>query len=346
MTNELGSACSVIDKAEICAKDGGNLLVCGIANAQLNAVLNTCDLLIGGLRRTLTTLSTLSEKRYEQLVWLNIARRDQTEWINNYSQLNSILNEFGKIFDELNKQVSNLRSQANSLTLLEQFQQAKAEIDDFLKDATNFSEQTAYLLGMNYSPPPKPIIVKTPEPVYDNEVEMRMVPSSNLFNHSIPELLTKDFPEPIGSGDPEIERGQFLSTRWFYEEHHEWKHYDQRTSAQLEAQWCSSSPPQNFQLNDFTYNFVKYEKSKFPHIKKYSIRRGTWFWIDDNNHWVPYDHKTAAQLEDAAQTYGKFIVQVCTEQKRIVVGTVSDAVQYRQGKTPKPEGRKVKRGFS
>jgi len=366
MVDELASLHSVVNKAQNCARQGGNLLVCGIANAQLNAVLNSCDLLIGYLRRTLTTLSNLTEKRFEQLVYRNMARTDKTEWVSNYNELNSILFNLGKLFDELNKLVSNLRSQANSLTLLEQFQQAKEEINDFMIDARHFAESTAYLIGMNYSEPPKPIIVKAIEsPEEDSEsyqLDFSQGGQSEIVDLSpdkLLDLISKDpnFPKFIGAGAPELPHGNLPNTRWFYfnkmdgiKTVKQWVPYDQKISDLLEREW-SNGQPESITIGDKVFNLKDYKEGSL--MLKKDIRRGTWFWLQDDDpkrptEWVPYDHQTAAILEDVAQTYGKFVVQVQAEidkKTRIIIGTVYEATQHRLHQNARPGGRKVRRGY-
>lgn len=75
------------------------------------------------------------------------------------------------------------------------------------------------------------------------------------------------------------------------------------------------------------------------------MRRGTWYFEDDTGlGWVPYKAHSAILLEEAAQSYGKFIVQVSADPLRVVAGTVKDCKQYRRGRNPKPGGRRVLRG--
>lgn len=155
--------CTVFDKATACAAHGGTLLVYGIANAQLNAMIDSCSSLIMLLRGALTNLSRIAEVRFEELVYSNSATDTRNPWVKSFKMVHSAL---AKIEDELGlvaQVLASMKTQANSLTLYEQFQKAQDETSKFVETSTNFSRYLSETLGLPNFTPKVGGIMKVPD---------------------------------------------------------------------------------------------------------------------------------------------------------------------------------------
>eukprot|EP01124_Arcella_intermedia_P024781 TRINITY_DN4260_c0_g1_i1.p1 TRINITY_DN4260_c0_g1~~TRINITY_DN4260_c0_g1_i1.p1 ORF type:complete len:949 (-),score=275.18 TRINITY_DN4260_c0_g1_i1:43-2889(-) len=147
---EVGDFYSLVDKAAACASKGGTLLVYGLANAQLNVMLETCEHLMGSLREACSTLSRIAELRFEELVFQNNATTSRNPWIMYYRTIHSTLSRIDKSLASVSQEVALIKVQANSLTLYEMFQEASAETDTFLTAATDFASHMSSVLGVTY----------------------------------------------------------------------------------------------------------------------------------------------------------------------------------------------------
>jgi len=355
IVEKFGDLYSVIHKAQICAKTGGTLLVYGIANSQLNSLLNSCDLITCSLRRNLTILSQMAENKYEQYVFSNRIRPQKTPWIENYRVLNNTFSNIVKKLDDLSNDVAKMRSQANSQTLYQQFQQAKKDTDDFLKEAEVFSGSTAKLLGVSFCPIPPPDIIELPtyeQYALEYQTVQKQQPNDLPFNESALtltfqkiEIRSKLLPIPKGYGAPECQN-TVPEPLWYYE-NSKWEAYDKSISDRIEQEWSSPEGKDIITIGQKQFNLRTYQETT-PKImlgtSTRNIRRGTWYFEDDDKSFTPYPQDISALLEEAAQKYGKFIVMASEDPKRVVVGTINDARQFRQGKNPKLDGRKVLRG--
>jgi len=75
-----------------------------------------------------------------------------------------------------------------------------------------------------------------------------------------------------------------------------------------------------------------------------NMRRGTWFWCDDDGSWVPYEEPIAEKLEMEVLRYREFTVVISEQPTRIVIGNDGHFKQLRKSQNAKPEGRDVQRG--
>jgi hypothetical protein len=64
---ELAKFVQIIIKAERCAGGGGDLLIYGFANKQLNALLETYRALVKSVRSQFEVLMRISELRFQQV---------------------------------------------------------------------------------------------------------------------------------------------------------------------------------------------------------------------------------------------------------------------------------------
>jgi len=150
---ELGRLFIVIEKAASCAKQGGTLLVYGVANAQLNALLDSTKEMIQAIRDEFTGVSKIAECAFEKLVYENKATVERSKWMKHFKHVFPKSNNITAAVKEVLSDVSNIKQAANSMTLYERFQKAENDTADFLSSAADFSQRTAAVLNQPYVPP-------------------------------------------------------------------------------------------------------------------------------------------------------------------------------------------------
>jgi len=283
-------------------------------------------------------------------------------------------------------EVTAMRSQANSLTLYEQFQKARDDTAQFLTDAENFSKHTAKLLGTEYSKPPAPSFVKLPDlstieglmgdeevldhsdkerdglmvdlcrtltSIHNSEIKMNVKEDTGIAEDEVfkttytPTKDGKSF-KPKGEGVSDL-CGTLPLAHWFVRDGKLWKPYPKDISDKLEQVWSNptSTNSRYLEIGDIKYDLIEYKERRSIFNNNNQIRRGTWFWQEDDNSWIPYDHATAALLENASQKYGKFQLQISEKPSRIVIGPLMGTFkQLRQSQNAKAEGRVVRRGHN
>jgi hypothetical protein len=160
---EIGDFYHVIDKAAACASQGGTLLVYGLANTQLNIMLETCDHLMSSLREACSTLARVAELRFEELVFQNNATVKRNPWILYYRTIHSTLARIDKTLATICQETALIKVKANSLTLYEMFQKASQDTTEFLNAATDFANHMSAVLGITYSPPQQQQVVSLPD---------------------------------------------------------------------------------------------------------------------------------------------------------------------------------------
>lgn len=179
-----GNLYGVLEKAKDCALTGGTLLVYGIANAQLNSLLELSDNLINALNSTLNVLTCIAETRFGELVYSNSATVTRCPWIVHFKQLPSLQVKIEKRIKQLLNEIGKMRAQANSITLYEHFQKAQKETDLFLSAADGFTKHMAKALGVAYEKPVSRGVVNVPtlqsmQDALKEEVCEAEVPSGN-----------------------------------------------------------------------------------------------------------------------------------------------------------------------
>jgi hypothetical protein len=150
---ELGRLFLVIEKAANCAKQGGTLLVYGVANAQLNALLDSTKSMIQTIRDEFTAVCKISECAFEKLVYENKATVERSKWMKHFQHVFPAMNQITDSVKEVLADVSYIKQCANSMTLYERFQKAQNDTADFLSSAEGFSQRTAQVLGQEYHKP-------------------------------------------------------------------------------------------------------------------------------------------------------------------------------------------------
>jgi hypothetical protein len=150
---ELGRLFQVIEKAANCAKQGGTLLVYGVANAQLNALLDSTKAMIQAIRDEFTAVCKIAECAFEKLVYENKATVERSKWMKHFQHVFPASNEISKAVKDVLHDVAEIKQCANSMTLYERFQKAQNDTADFLSSAEGFSQRTAQVLGQEYKKP-------------------------------------------------------------------------------------------------------------------------------------------------------------------------------------------------
>jgi len=130
--------------------------VYGLANAQLNLMLETCDHLMSQLRETCSNLTRIAELRFEELVFQNAATVKRNPWIVHYRSIHTTLARVDKTLSSISQETALVKSQANSMTLYDMFQKASEDTESFLAAATSFAKHMSSALGMTYQEPPIP----------------------------------------------------------------------------------------------------------------------------------------------------------------------------------------------
>jgi len=159
---EIGDFFKVIEKAAACASQGGTLLIYGQANAQLNAMLETCDDLLGTLRDSYHQLAQIADIRFEELVNLNEATVSRSKWFAHFKNIPSLHAKIKKQIRSIQDECQKIKAQANSMTLYDRFQKVKEDTNEFLGAADKFSKRTADILGLPYETPGPPKLMKLP----------------------------------------------------------------------------------------------------------------------------------------------------------------------------------------
>jgi len=160
---EIGGLYGVIEMAAKCAAQGGTLLVYGQANAQLNAMLETCDDLLGAIRDTFNILIQIADIRFEELIFLNEATVSRSKWFAHFKNVPSLHAKVARKLVQISKEIGDIKAQANSMTLFDRFQKASEDTNSFCAFADKFASRTADLLGLPYKTPDPPVALKLPD---------------------------------------------------------------------------------------------------------------------------------------------------------------------------------------
>jgi len=155
---EAGRLFVVIEKASNAAKTGGTLLVFGVANAQLNATLDSTKAIMDTLKEEFNNVSKIAECCFEELVFANQATKERTQWIKHFKNVFPAINELNDSIAAVQKDAMDIKIVANSMSLSERFQTAAAENAEFLNTADTFSQRMAEVTGVPYvKPKPKEV---------------------------------------------------------------------------------------------------------------------------------------------------------------------------------------------
>jgi len=167
---ESGRLFVVIEKAANCAKTGGTLLVFGLANAQLNATLDSTKAIMDSLKEEFNNVAKIAECCFEELVFANQATKERTEWITHFKKVFPGINEINASIKDIQRDAAEIKQTANSMSLYQRFQQAAQENSDFLSEADQFSARMAQITGVPYVKP-KPKEMSTD----DTEAFMKLI---------------------------------------------------------------------------------------------------------------------------------------------------------------------------
>jgi len=105
------------------------------------------------------------------------------------------------------------------------------------------------------------------------------------------------------------------------------------------------SNSKNIVLGTSIFDFANMTETNGGKTRK--VLRGTWFWQENDESWVPYATDIANQLEKSFQSATFERVDVSHDPPRFVVKLSSGHfVQYRQTRNATKQGRPVSRGFN
>jgi len=134
------------------------LLVFGVANAQLNATLDSTKAIMDTLKEEFNNVSKIAECCFEELVFANQATKERTKWIGHFKNVFPAINELNAAIIAVQKDAMDIKMVANSMSLTERFQQAATENAEFLSTADQFSVRMAEVTGIPYvKPKPKEV---------------------------------------------------------------------------------------------------------------------------------------------------------------------------------------------
>jgi hypothetical protein len=137
LLHELAKLVVVCEKAKQLAGQGGDLLVYGLANAQVNNMLNGYSAIVKAIRAAFERLNQMAEVRFEQLVDANQARESANDWVPHYRKVSYLFEQMEEDLAKADQAAAHIRTQANAMTLEERFQKAKEETNMFVMSFLN-----------------------------------------------------------------------------------------------------------------------------------------------------------------------------------------------------------------
>eukprot|EP01127_Copromyxa_protea_P004287 TRINITY_DN14165_c0_g1_i1.p1 TRINITY_DN14165_c0_g1~~TRINITY_DN14165_c0_g1_i1.p1 ORF type:complete len:1208 (-),score=272.89 TRINITY_DN14165_c0_g1_i1:80-3412(-) len=149
---ELAKFVQIIIKAEKCAGGGGDLLIYGFANKQLNGLLETYRALVKTVRSQFEVLTRISELRFQQLVEKNMAEPERNTFVPHYRQVHTKFYHFDSQLSRTEDCCDEILSKANSLTLYERYQKLKRDTEDFITTSDTFAHHLQTVLKIPYNP--------------------------------------------------------------------------------------------------------------------------------------------------------------------------------------------------
>eukprot|EP01127_Copromyxa_protea_P020259 TRINITY_DN6743_c0_g1_i1.p1 TRINITY_DN6743_c0_g1~~TRINITY_DN6743_c0_g1_i1.p1 ORF type:complete len:1288 (-),score=233.38 TRINITY_DN6743_c0_g1_i1:86-3949(-) len=148
---ELAKFVQIIIKAERCAGGGGDLLIYGFANKQLNALLETYRALVKSVRSHFEVLLRIAELRFQQLVDKNQAEPERNTFVPHYRQIHAKFYHFDNQLARTEKCCDTILIKANSLSLYERFQKLQRDTHDFIASSDRFAGHLHRVLNIPYN---------------------------------------------------------------------------------------------------------------------------------------------------------------------------------------------------
>lgn len=162
LAQEMAKFILVVEKAHRLAGQGGDLLVYGVANAQVNAMLHTYENLAQAVRTNVDRLNQIAEIHFEKLVNQNQARDSSSKWIKHFKKVSFVIQQLNEDLELADAAALHVRGQANALTLYERMEKVKSETENFVAQAESYSKHVAGVLGIQYQAPQMPVVVPLP----------------------------------------------------------------------------------------------------------------------------------------------------------------------------------------
>lgn len=158
LAQELAKFILVVEKAHRLAGQGGDLLVYGVTNAQVNAMLQTYEALSRSVRQQVARLTQIAEIRFEELVNDNQARDSANKWVRHFKKVSFSVELLEDDLSRADDAALHVRAQANAMTLQQRLAKAKEDTDNFIAQADGYSRHVAGVLGIDYQPVMVPAI--------------------------------------------------------------------------------------------------------------------------------------------------------------------------------------------
>lgn len=149
LLQELAFAMMLILQAKALAGVGGELLVYGMANRQMNMVIRVYHKLIEALETCMKTIDEVGKSRYEELVFQN--NNQDKVWPRHFSISSSLKNRIEADLANSMKAAKIVGEHANEKQIQERVKSAKAQTEQFSSDASKFCSKVSSLLSLRNS---------------------------------------------------------------------------------------------------------------------------------------------------------------------------------------------------
>lgn len=152
LTSELINLDNILQLAYHLAGTGGDLLVYGFANSEVNTLLNAMDLLMRQFRETVRSFHLVTTNFAIRLYRQNT--RDHATWRENYryasQYYDSLMEDLNSCYQKINK----LRGKVNAIPLKKRLQEAKAELQNFTVISSGYVQDFMRRFAHPTSPAP------------------------------------------------------------------------------------------------------------------------------------------------------------------------------------------------
>jgi len=143
---EVAVSLVVLMQAKTLAGVGGELLVYGLANRQMNLVLRTYGKLMEAVISCLKTIDEVGKSRYEEMVFKNDSQ--EKVWLRHFSIASSLRNRLEADVANSMKAAKVVEDHANERQIQDRIRSAKVQTEQFASDASKFCSKVADLLSL------------------------------------------------------------------------------------------------------------------------------------------------------------------------------------------------------
>jgi len=155
LLQELAFAYSMIYQAKNLLGFGGELLVYGLANRQMNSLLHIYTKIIDHLYNNLKALDEIAKNKYEEIVFQKL--HQEKIWIRHYSIASSLLNRLNTDLTNCLTTTKAIEDFTNEKNIQDRLRKAKYDTEKFTQDASRFCNKLTDLLAIDKEDLSKPI---------------------------------------------------------------------------------------------------------------------------------------------------------------------------------------------